>query len=182
MSKNILLPVAQGTEDMEAVIPADILRRAGYRVVIAGENEIVTFAKSLKILPDKLLENIDESEVFDAIVLPGGLTGVQNLLENPYLEKLLINQHKNKRMIAAICAAPTILTGLKIIDNTVMVTSHPGSADKFAPERYSTESVVVSDNIITSRGAGTAIEFSLKIVEILSGKAAAEKIAEGIVY
>ena len=95
MDVKILVPVANGTEDMEAAIIIDMLRRAGIQVKVAGENEIITCARGIKLIPDLLLESINEDDEYDAIVIPGGQQGVFNLNRNEYLLSIL-KKHKEK--------------------------------------------------------------------------------------
>lgn len=182
MGKKILVPISQGSEEMEAIIIVDLLRRAGLNVKIAGDNEIITCARGTKIIPDIMLDSIAEENDFDAVVLPGGLTGTKNLMENNNLRKILLQHNLKKGVIGAICAAPLILAQHKIINNQSVVTSHPSVKSQITSDNYSMEIVVTDGNIITSRGAGTAIEFSFKLIEILAGVDIAKTIANDIVY
>lgn len=182
MSINVLVPIAHGTEEMEAVIIVDMLRRAGYDVKVAGESSINTCARGIKILPDIHIDDLDEYDSFDAIVIPGGLTGVERLSDSSALEKITKAHFAAGKLIAAVCAAPTLLQDFKIVTSETSVTSHPSVAGKLNQEYYSTEKVVRDNNIITSRGAGTTFDFALAIIEFFSGKAAADKIANDIVY
>lgn len=182
MSRTVLIPIAQGTEEIEAIVPADLLRRANVYVRIAGENEIVTCSRGVKIIPDILIEQLNSDMEFSAIVLPGGKTGTLNLLNNSKLQKLLQKHHERGGIIASICAAPSILSAHKIIPKGTNLTSHPSIKDMFEGYNYSDEKVVVDGNFITSRGVGTTIDFTLKLIEILISKETADKIAEDIVY
>lgn len=178
----VLVVVTDGTEDIEAVVPIDLFRRAKFDVTVAGEKEFVVFARGLKVVPDTLLEHINETEDFDLIFVPGGAKGVENLLSNEHLGKILQRQKSNNRWISAICAGPLVLHNFKIFDNNDIVTSHPSVKENLLQYRYSEETVVVSNKIVTSRGAGTALQFALKIIEILAGRELAEKIAQDIAY
>lgn len=182
MSRTVLIAIAQGTEEIEAIVPADLLRRANIYVRIAGENEIVTCSRGVKIIPDILIEQLNSDMEFSAIVLPGGKTGTLNLLNNSKLQKLLQKHHERGGIIASICAAPSILSAHKIIPKGTNLTSHPSIKDMFEGYNYSDEKVVVDGNFITSRGVGTTIDFSLKLIEILTSKETADKISEDIVY
>jgi len=180
MEKRVLVPIAHGSEDMEAVIIIDMLRRAGINVVVTADQEIITFARFIKIIPDKLIDQLENLEDFDAIIIPGGMEGVHNLIEDANLKKILeLNKDK---LIGAICAAPILLAENKIIKKGIRLTSHPSVRMQLSEYEYSTDKVVISDNIITSRGAGTAFDFSLKIIEILINKETADKIAKDIVH
>jgi DJ-1 family protein len=182
MAVNVLIPIAQGTEEMEAVIVIDLLRRANINVKIAGESNIITCSRGVKILPDILIDDINPEDNYHAIVLPGGTIGTQRLNDNPVIEDLLKKLKRKSMKIAAICAAPTILSYHKIIRNDNVITSHPSVKEQLLSHIYVEDKVVVDGNIITSRGAGTAIDFGLKLIEILIDKNAADKVRESIVY
>lgn len=182
MEKSVLIPIAYGNEELEAVTVIDLLRRADIKVVVAGENDMVTFSRGVKIIPDILLSEVSEYETFGAIVLPGGGQGVDNFLENEHLLEIVKFNIAKDNLICAICAAPIFLTQNKLIDETVMITSFPDVKHELNHNNYSEEDVVVSGNFITSRGAGTAIDFALKIIETMTDKGTAKKVAEEIVY
>ena len=99
MDINVLVPVMQGTEELEAVTIIDLLRRAGIRVTVAGENEIVTCSRGIKILPDVLIDSIDTDLDFDAIILPGGAQGTENLMKNETIKKMLNHQKSKGKMM-----------------------------------------------------------------------------------
>ncbi len=179
---NVLVPIAKGTEEMEAVIIIDILRRAAFNVTVAGENDFVICSRNVKIIPDILLSNLNDNIIFDAIILPGGLEGTQNLSNNKHLLKILKYHKENKKLIGAICAAPTILAEHNIFNPNQKVTSHPSVKGKLNNYQYTFDKVCIDDIFITSRGAGTAIDFALEIVKKLSSEDIAEKIASNIVY
>ena len=181
MDKKVLVPIAQGTEEMEAIVVIDLLRRAGINVKIAGENEIITCSSGVKIIPDILIDNIFENEEYDAIVLPGGLYGTKNLSDNRHLERLLQIHKQRGGIICAICAAPTILDMQSLINENTSLTSHPSVKDQLSKYRYFEEKVVIDNNIITSRGAGTAIEFALKLIEVLVGEDTSKRVEKEIV-
>ncbi len=182
MAVNVLVPIAQGTEDMEAVIVIDLLRRAGINVKIAGESNIITCARGVKILPDILIDDINPEDTFHAIVLPGGAIGTQRLNDNPVVEDLIKKQKAKHRIIGAVCAAPTILSYHKLLNDENVVTSHPSVKEQLLSHIYVEDKVVVDKNIITSRGAGTTIDFALKLIEVLVSAEAADKVKNAIVY
>ena len=182
MEKSALVPIAYGSEEMEAVIVIDLLRRAEINVVVAGDSDIVTCSRGIKIVPDRPLSDIADDENFGAIVLPGGGKGVEGLIEDDNLISLLKYNNEKGNLICAICAAPKILVHHNIIDENTMITSFPDVYNELNHKNYSEDSVVVDGNIITSRGAGTAIEFALKIIEKLVSDKKAREIAEEIVY
>lgn len=182
MDIKVLVPLAQGAEELEAVTIIDLLRRAGIKVTVAGENEIITCSRGIKIIPDVLLDTIDIDLNFDAIVLPGGGQGVENLMKNEKLGILLKHQKSQNRIIAAVCAAPLALSHFKIIDKDNKITSHPSVKDNLRIYNWENKKVVEDGIFITSKGAGTAIEFALNIIRKLCGDEITDNVAEQIVY
>ncbi len=181
MDIRVLVPLAHGTEEMEAVIIIDMLRRAGIQVKTAGEQEIITCSRGVKILPDALLHNIDETEEFDALVIPGGMPGSENLAENDDLTEIIERHRKKPVLFGAICAAPIVLLRNKLLPDNCRVTSHPSVKNMFGAFDYTEEKVTVYENIITSRGAGTAFDFTLEIISKLVSPEKAREIADAIV-
>lgn len=182
MDKKALIPIAQGTEELEAITVIDLFRRAGIQVKVAGENEIVTCSRGTKLLPDILTESIDEDMTFDVIVIPGGNEGVINLMKSERLQNILQKHHQEEKLIGAICAGPTVLQQFKIINRSNRITSHPSVKSYFSGFDYSEDNVVEDGNIVTSRSAGTSIEFALTLINRLCGDEIADKISEEIVY
>lgn len=182
MSVKVLVPIANGTEDVECTTIIDLLRRADIEVTVAGTDEQVQFARGLKVIADTTLDKVDKSDVFDAIVIPGGMPGVTNLMENDHLKEILSRHNNMNKNIGAICAAPIILDNYKLLKKDSIVTSYPSFRADLSVYNYSEKCVVMSDNFITSRGIGTAIDFVLKLIEILLNKNAADKVAKDIVY
>jgi 4-methyl-5(b-hydroxyethyl)-thiazole monophosphate biosynthesis len=178
----VLVPIAQGTEEMEAVTIIDILRRAKISVKLAGENEIITCSRGLKVIPDILLDSIEDDDEFDAIIIPGGIEGVNNLRNHDIFNDVLLRHNKKEKFIGAICAAPIILYSAKIISKDTKITCNPLVANQLEGFDILESPVVLHENIITSQGAGTAIEFSLKIVELLVNKETAQNIAKSICF
>ncbi len=181
MTKYALVPIAHGTEEMEAIIIIDILRRAGIMVKVAGDNEIVTCSRGLKIIPDELIDNIDINSEFDAVILPGGSKGTDNLIKNFHLSEILKKHHERGALIGSICAATTVLSEFGLLNPDNKITSHPSVKNQLDNYYYVEDNVVYNNNIITSRGAGTAFIFALNIVEILISPDIAKKIAIDIV-
>ncbi len=177
--KTILVTIAPGFEEIETITVVDILRRAGARVTLAGTLEgILEGSRGIKVQPDELLDNVLEKE-FDLIYLPGGQPGTDNLKNDPRIEQILKKMHQQGKYIAAICAAPTVLLSAGILKNR-SITSHPSVQSEFEPVNYLEERVVIDDKIITSRSPGTAMEFALKMVEILFGQERMEKVNTGV--
>lgn len=177
--KKVVVALAPGFEEIETITVVDILRRAGARVVLAGTQvEPVKGSRGIFVLPDIQLDGIDPNE-FDMVVLPGGQPGTTNLQNCPKVIDIVKSLHRNQKYIAAICAAPLVLRDAGIL-NGVNVTSHPSVQDQLLETRYSESRVVVDGNIITSRSPGTALEFALKLVEILFGLEMVNKINMGV--
>ena len=166
--KKVLVALAPGFEEIETITVVDILRRAGARVVLAATEEgAIEGSRGVSVLPDTLINQIDDTE-FDLIVLPGGQPGTANLQKNEKVKTIIQNMHRSHKQVAAICAAPTVLHSAGILKNSA-ATSHPSVRDQLSDIDYSEERVVVDGNIVTSRSPGTALEFALKLVEILFG-------------
>ena len=177
----VLVPISNGTEDMEAVIIVDMFRRAGLDVTVAGDADIITCAHGLRLVPDLSIDELDADDVFDAIVLPGGSQGVDHMIQNDTLTRLMPPHHAARRLIGAICAAPMILHEYGFLKGDAAVTSHPGVASDLSVYQYSTDRVVEDGHIVTSRGAGTAFEFALIIIQRLVGDTVATRVATDIV-
>lgn len=182
MDIKVLVPLAHGSEEMEAVIIIDILRRAGITVKVAGENDIITCSRGVKILSDLLIEDVEQEDEFDAIIIPGGANGTQRLIENEHLRKIIASHHSKNKLIGAICAAPTLLAEHKLISYDSMITSHPSVKVQLENFHYKEDIVVEDGNFITSRGAGTAFDFAFAIINRLINREMALKISNDIVY
>lgn len=177
--KKVLVPLAPGFEEIETVTVVDILRRAGARVTVAGvESGAIEGSRGIHLVPDELLDSVNPGE-FDLVVLPGGQPGTNNLLKDKRVAGLLKQMREADRVIGAICAAPTILHALGFLKDK-KATSHPSVEDQLSDVDYSQERVVVDNNLVTSRGPGTALEFAFKLVEILFGKDRVETVNKGV--
>ena len=164
----VLVPIADGVEEIEVVTIIDVLRRAGVEVVSAGLiGKPVTASRKVKLIPDTSLEAVKD-EAFDMIVLPGGGDGVDNLKKDPRVEAILRRMNQGKKWVAAICAAPALLAAYGILEGKE-ATSHPSRREQTTTGnvRYLEQAVIQDGHIITSRGPGTALEFALKPVEVL---------------
>ena len=164
----VLVPLAQGCEELEAVTIIDLLRRANIEVVSAGlDSQPVKGSRGVVLLPDM---NLDEAlqEDYDMVVLPGGLPGADNLNGDPRLAELLKKMADSGRYVGAICAAPRVLAEKGILDGK-KATAYPGFIDgDLFPKINCTGGPVERDgNILTSRGPGTAMDFALAIIEML---------------
>ncbi len=179
MVKRAIVILAPGFEEVEAFTPVDILRRAGVDVVVAGTVDgVIVGRNDIKVLADESLGKA-ASEEFDMVVLPGGAVGTENLMSDDRVKKLLEHHHGEGKFIAAICAAPVILSALGITAGK-NITAHPSVKLELKHEKYTEKNVVVDGNIITGRSAGTSMEFAFTLVEIMLGKEEVEKINSGV--
>jgi len=180
MRKTVLILLADGFEEVESVTPVDVLRRAGVEVIVAGVGKTeIKGSRGLRVLADIRLE--DYQGLPDAIVLPGGIPGAENLRDSAAVKALVKKMHDAGRLIGAICAAPgLVLAGQGILDGK-KATGYPGYEKEFkASTVYQEKSVVKDGQLLTSRGPGTAMEFSLELAKLLAGEATAEKVASAM--
>ena len=180
---SVLLPLAKGFEEVEAVSLIDVLRRGGIEVRTAhldGEmdRELVLGANGITIQADTSIANV-VAEDFDMILLPGGWDGTYALADNTTVQNLL-KEFKNKnRMIGAICAAPFALKKADVLGNSY--TCYPGVNEEINHDGYQdNKAVIVDGNIMTSRGPGTALCFGLEIVKYFSGFDSYQAVKEGM--
>jgi protein deglycase len=165
----VLIPLAQGCEELEAVTLIDLLRRAGIEVVVAGLQEgPVKASRGTVLLPDTSLDAVLDQEL-DMLVLPGGLPGADYLDQDPRIHALLRRLAAEGRYTAAICAAPKVLANAGLLDGRA-ATSYPGFLDGFPQVDAVAAPVVTDGKVITSRGAGTAMDFALTLIETLAGR------------
>ncbi len=181
MAKRVLVPLAGGFEEVEAIAVIDVLRRAGAEVVVAGlaGPGPVAGRSSLSVLPDIDLDTALAGAPFDAIVLPGGMDGTLALREDPRIIAALTATAGRGAITAAICAAPLVLHRAGLLGERPF-TSHPGVAGDFAGGTYREDRVVVSGNVVTSRAPGTAIELALELARLLCGPETADRVAADI--
>lgn len=178
----IYVLLAEGFEELEAMAPVDLLRRAGARVQtvsVTGER-IVTGAREIPAVADILLEELKFEEL-EMLVLPGGYPGYLNLEKNEAVLELLRRTDEAKKTIAAICGAPSVPGKLGLLKG-LKATCYPGMEDTLLGAEALTDKVVESGHFITSRGAGTAVDFALALVAKAVSREKAEEIAKGIVY
>ncbi|CAG8514371.1 13964_t:CDS:2 [Funneliformis mosseae] len=188
--KKALMLVADGSEEMETVIPIDVLRRAQIDVTVAGialQNEnYAKCSRGVMIVPDQSFSNISEENLFkkciyDVIIIPGGLAGARTISSNSEVQRLLASAHQSGKFIAAICAG-TIAIKSANINKGGKITSHPVvKADLENDYDYQEERVVVDNKVISSRGPGTAFLFALTIVEQLLGKEKRDEISSPMI-
>jgi 4-methyl-5(b-hydroxyethyl)-thiazole monophosphate biosynthesis len=169
--------LADGFEEIEAIAPIDLLRRAGIVVTILGLTSLeIKGSHDIAVKAEMLLNDFNGK--YDALILPGG-PGHKNLLESYKVLHLVNSAFQQKLLCAAICAAPSVFGKAGILSGK-KATCFPGYEDKLGEAIFVKEKVVRDGNIITSRGAGTAVEFGLEIIDYLIGKAEAEKVSRAI--
>ena len=182
--KHVLIPLAEGFEEIEAVTVIDILRRAGMTVTVAGDAEsgtTISGRNNIKVAPDCSLDDIaarDPSE-FDVVVLPGGIGGTERLQKDERVKRVLEHVHRNDGVTAAICAAPTVLAAFGLLKGKT-ITSHPSVKDALGEATRTDDRVVVDGRLITSQGPGTAMEFAMALVEYLAGKETMLDVNQGV--
>jgi 4-methyl-5(b-hydroxyethyl)-thiazole monophosphate biosynthesis len=180
MAVAVLVPVADGSEEMEAVTIIDILRRAGASVTVAAvRQKEVTASRGVKIVADQLIKECRDVS-YDLIVLPGGTRGSEHLRDSADLKAMLLRQNQNKRWLAAICAAPVVVLEHHGLLAGRRATAYPDLAGHLKNQDAIGERVVVDGHCITSQGPGTAVEFALVLVQLLLGRAKAEEVAAGL--
>ncbi|MFO8025068.1 DJ-1 family glyoxalase III [Thiohalophilus sp.] len=178
---NVLIPLAQGCEELEAVTVIDLLRRAGVEVITAGlDDQPVKASRGTVLMPDTTLEAVLDRD-FDMIVLPGGLPGADHLNNDPRIHTLLLQMTDAGKYTAAICAAPKVLASAGLL-NGKHATSFPGALDNIQTDnlQYEQTPVVVDGKVITSRGPGTAMDFALTLIEHLLSKAKRDEVEAGL--
>ena len=177
--KKVLVPLAPGFEEVEAVTVIDILRRAGIEVTVAGTvGGAIEGRNKIKVEADVLLDSVTANS-FEMIVLPGGSVGTENLKKHPKVGQILQDMERRGCFITAICAAPLVLSAVGLLDGR-NITSHPSVQTDLSEVKYSEDRVVVDGRIVTSRAPGTAMEFAMKLVEILAGRSKMEEVNRGV--
>lgn len=180
--KSVLIPLAPGFEDLEAVTLVDLLRRAGIEVVTAGLTAgLIEGSRGIRIQPDTTLEAVMARD-FDMIALPGGMPGAEHLKNDARVQALLQRHGRAGKFTAAICAAPIALAQAGLLEGK-RATSYPGFIEKLGlPNTVCLEEpVVVDGKVATSRGPGTAMDFALALIELLVGRTARDQVEAGLV-
>lgn len=183
MSK-VCIFLADGFEEIEGLTVVDLVRRAGIEIdtVSITGSETIVGAHSIELKADKLADTVDYS-VYDMLVLPGGMPGTNHLKASSLVRDALTKAYASGRYVAAICAAPTVLSDLGLLKGKKACCYESMEGQLEADGAIvSRDEVVVTDKIITSRGLGTAIPFALSIIESLADKALADKISDSIMY
>lgn len=181
--KKVAMFVHTGHEEVEMLGAVDVMRRAGLQcdIISATGDVMVTGSHNITTRADYLFEEAD-LDSYDAYAIPGGIPGTPNLKAHEGVCKTLLSAYNEGKLVAAICAGPTVLGGLGILDGK-NATCYPGCEDGLGAANYVTECKAITDgNVITSRGLGTALDYGLEIVKYLIGEGVAKKVADQIVY
>jgi len=180
MPKRVLVPLAAGFEEIEALTVVDILRRAGVVVITAGlAPGLVTGRSGIAVKPDLGLDDALKGSAFDLVALPGGMPASATLRDDPRIISALQRTHESGGWVAAICAAPIALQRAGLLDGRE-ATCHPGMAAELPEAAHNAKRVVASDRVLTSRAPGTAMEFAFAIVRILCGDAMVAEVDAGV--
>lgn len=178
----VLIPLAMGCEELEAVTLIDLLRRADFTVHTASltEQQHVVASRGVRLVADVRLDDVMHDD-FDIIILPGGLPGATHLDEDPRIHAILKRLNQSGKAIAAICAAPLVLAHAGLLKGKT-ITSYPGVllAMDWPDVILSDDAIVIDGNILTSKGPGTAMDFALAIIEYLSNKTTRDTVEAGL--
>lgn len=178
----VYILLGEGFEETEAIVPADLLRRAGVEVALVGvDGPIVTGGHGISIQADLTLDQVDD-ESMEMLVLPGGMGGVAAIQMNLFATALIQKAYDRGCWLGAICAAPTILAAMGMLDRRP-VACYPGMLDEMGSAGVLEDAQVVADGrFITAQAAGSAFLFGLKLVEMLKGTETAEEVRNAVVY
>ncbi len=178
----VTILLANGFEEAEALVPADLLRRAGAEVVLASLNgDDVTGSHGITVKADRALAELDPREL-ELVVVPGGLGGVRAIANDPNALDYIRSAYALERCVAAICAGPTVLAKLGILDGRKAVC-YPGMEDQLTGADPQKGAHVVTDGrVVTGEAAGSAFAFGLKLVELIKGRKTAQRVADEVYY
>ncbi len=177
----VLVPIADGTEEIEAVCIIDVLRRAGVAVTVASVGALqITASRGVKLVGDCLIDEC-RGKHYDLVVLPGGIPGAENLRDSEVLTEILKAQKQAGGWLGAICAAPAVVLRPHALLEGCQATAHPAFVDQLDDQSRVDERVVVDGRCVTSRGPGTALEFALRLVALLCGDAKAREVGAPMV-
>ncbi|AXW87217.1 oxidative-stress-resistance chaperone [Lonsdalea britannica] len=186
MSASVLVCLAPGSEEIEAVTTIDLLVRAGIQVTtasVASDGDLnITCSRGVRILAEVPLVAVAD-RAFDAVVLPGGLEGAECFRDSPLLIERLRQTHLEGNIVAAICASPAIVLEYHQLFPVGNMTGYPGLKSQIPEEKWLDKRVAFDPrvNLLTSQGPGTSIDFALKLIDLLVGKAKAADVAAQLV-
>ncbi|MEQ4709092.1 MULTISPECIES: protein deglycase YajL [Providencia] len=186
MTTSVLICIAHGSEEIEFTITADLLVRAGINVTLASVTEdgslTITASRGLKIIADTPLIQVAD-EPFDAIVLPGGMTGAETFRDSPLVVEKVRRMHLDGKIVAAICAAPALVLEYHQLFQLGNMTCFPSMKDKIPAHKWVDRRVYFDErvNLLTSQGPATSFDFALKLIELLVGRKTAAQVASQLV-
>ena len=176
----VLVPLAQGCEELEAVTITDLLTRAGMNIVTVGlDKQPVIASRGMVLMPQTTIDTVMDED-FDLIVLPGGLPGADHLQNDVRIQSKLKSMAADNKTIAAICAAPKALGSAGVLDGK-KVPCYPGALDEYPQLNVRSTAIEIDGQIVTSRGPGTAMDFTLSLIELLEGKIKRDEIERQLV-
>jgi 4-methyl-5(b-hydroxyethyl)-thiazole monophosphate biosynthesis len=178
----VLVPLAAGFEELEAITLIDLMRRAGFEVITAGlDDQPVRASRGNVLIPDTSIDKVMDED-FDLVVLPGGLPGADNLTNNENVQTLLKRQNQQGKTVGAICAAPRALARAGVLEGK-RITCYPGTLDHLdnKPFVISGSAVETDGNVVTSRGPGTAMDFALELIAMSGSEELRDQVAEQMV-
>jgi DJ-1 family protein len=182
MTKKVALFIENGSEELEFIAPLDIMRRANLEVdlISANNEDFITSSHNVKIIADKKINEVNNILDYDAIVIPGGMPGSTLLRDNKKIIEFYQTMYNSGKLVAAICAAPIVLSAAGITDNKE-VTSYPGFDKEINYKNYNSDKAVVIDkNVITAQGPAVAILFGYEIVNYLLQDNTAEDVKQAM--
>ncbi|RNF12731.1 putative 4-methyl-5(beta-hydroxyethyl)-thiazole monophosphate synthesis protein [Trypanosoma rangeli] len=183
MPKKVLVPVADGSEDIELSCITDILRRADFEVTVSTvmDHQTVQLARGLKLTPDSNIKD-ESAAAYDGVFLPGGLPGADHFAKSSHLKKIMVEMHSQGKWYGAICASPAVVLGsMGLLEGVKTATCYPAMKERLpSAVRWSADPVVRCGKCLTSMGPGTAIAFGLAIVAALSTKDHAQQLAKDL--
>ncbi|WKC58166.1 DJ-1 family glyoxalase III [Borrelia sp. P9F1] len=175
----VAVMLADGFEEIEAVVPVDILRRGGVdvKLISLNDDKAVTGSRGVSFWADEKLSDCGADD-FDLVILPGGMPGASNLFESRELDKILRDMKLGGKFIAAICAAPAVVLSAKGLLGANKFTCYPGFENGVMDGEFVDENVVISNNFITSKGVGTVFEFAFALLELVKGVGVVEDVRQ----
>ena len=181
---NVIVFLAAGFEEVEALTVVDYLRRVEaitVEMVTISQTLAVSGSHGIEVRADRQIDDLPKSELYQAVVIPGGMPGAANLRDDQRVIKIIKDMNEAGKLVAAICAGPIVLEKAKVIDGK-KVTSYPGFEKDLANSIYQVDAVVRDGNIITARGPAKAVDFALEIVRVLAGEKEAEELRKDILH
>lgn len=181
---NVIVFLAEGFEEVEALTVVDYLRRVKpltVDMIAIGDSLLVSGSHHIEVKADKHIDELANLDAYEAVIIPGGMPGAAHLRDDQRVIKIVREINKAGKLVAAICAGPIVLEKAAIIAGKKM-TSFPTFEKDFSNSIYQADAVVRDKNIITSRGPGTAVDFALEIVTVLAGENEAETLRKSILY